>query len=321
VIGVIGTLNSGCAVAALPALNRAPGGGLAMVSPLNSRIELTRPGPDARLPAALYPTGLRTYARVYPTDDMLGVALAMFAHDRAHRRVFVLDDSDPGFGGVLADGFESAARRLGMEVLGRASWDPHRSDYRRLARQVANARPDAVFLGGVLDNNGARVIRDLRERLGRDGADLFAPGFTPVSLLAEQAGPAARGVFIAPGGLVVERLPPAGARFVERFARAHPGDAVEPSVVYAAQATTVLMDAIARSDGTRRSVVRELFRTRVTDGLLGTFGFDRNGDITESPVAIVRVRGAGASRTILSVDGATLERVMRPKAGLVATAE
>jgi DNA-binding SARP family transcriptional activator/ABC-type branched-subunit amino acid transport system substrate-binding protein len=321
VIGVIGTLNSGCAVAALPVLNRAPGGGLAMVSPLNSRIGLTRPEPGDTLPAALYPTGLRTFARVYPTDDMLGVALAMFARERARRRVFVLDDGYPRFGGVLADRFESAARRLGLEVVGRASWDPHRSDYRRLAREVANARPNAVFLAGVLDNNGARMIRDLRERLGRHEADLYAAGFTPVSLLAEQAGPAARGVFVAPGGLVVEHLPPAGARFVERFVRAHPGEEVEPSAVYAAQATTVLLDAIARSDGTRRSVVREVFRTRVTDGLLGTFGFDRNGDISESRVAIVRVRGGGTSRTILSVDGAAFERVVRLSPELLATTE
>ena len=123
------------------------------------------------------------------------------------------------------------------------------------------------------------------------------------------------------GGVVTERVPPSGARFVERFGRTQAGAAIEPSAVYAAQATQVLLDAIARSDGTRASVVRELFRTRVEGGLLGSFGFDRNGDITESPVTILRVRSRGSSTTIMSVEGGTVARVVRPSAKLVAPEE
>lgn len=59
-------------------------------------------------------------------------------------------------------------------------------------------------------------------------------------------------------------------------------------VAYAAQAAQVLLDAIARSDGTRASVTKELFATRVRGGILGTFGFDRNGDTTEQKVTILR---------------------------------
>jgi hypothetical protein len=55
----------------------------------------------------------------------------------------------------------------------------------------------------------------------------------------------------------------------------------------------------------------------VSDGLLGTFGFDRNGDITESPVTIVRVQGGGTSTTIASVEGAVVTRVVRPGSNLV----
>ena len=47
VIGVIGPLNSPCALASLPILNRAPGGPLAIVSPLNSYLGLTRAAPGA----------------------------------------------------------------------------------------------------------------------------------------------------------------------------------------------------------------------------------------------------------------------------------
>jgi branched-chain amino acid transport system substrate-binding protein len=309
-------LNSDCAVAALPALNRA---GLAMVSPLNSFVGLTRPadGVDPGLLPRLYPTGRRNYVRVFPTDDLQGAALAMLARDLGHRRVFVLDDGDPMWGVLMADGFETAARRLGLDVIQRATWDPRRRQIRDLAERVARAEPDAVFLGGILDNNGARVVRDLRATLDRTDI-LVTDGLTPVPLFVKQAGAAARDVYLSLNGLVTESLPPAGADFAERFGRTQAGMPVEPSAIYAAQATTVLLDAIARSDGTRRSVVDELFRTRITDGLLGSFEFDARGDISESPVTVVRVREGGSSRTILSIEGAEVESVMRPSPSLVA---
>jgi branched-chain amino acid transport system substrate-binding protein len=156
---------------------------------------------------------------------------------------------------IVPPGPATAAGRLGLDVVGRATWEPRRREYRRLARRVARAGAEAVFLGGLLDTNGARVVRDLRRELDAREADLLAPdGFTPVPLLVEQAGTAARGLYVTSGGLVAERLPPAGARFVERFAGTQPGAPVQASAVYAAQAAIVLLDAIARSDGTRSSV-------------------------------------------------------------------
>ena len=53
----------------------------------------------------------------------------------------------------------------------------------------------------------------------------------------------------------------------------------------------MLLDAIARSDGTRASVVDELFKTKVTNGILGSFSFDRYGDIVPAPVGIYRFEG------------------------------
>lgn len=320
VVGVIGTLNSACSVAALPELNRAPEGPLAMVSPLNGFVGLTRAGPgvDPALPAALYPTGVRNYARVFPTDDLEGAALALLARQRGHRAVYILDDGDPGYGALHATAFETAAPRVGLTVSGRASWDRRAKDYEALVEDVARSGARAVFIGGLLDTNAGGVIRDLRARLGTSVDLLATAGLTPLPLLVQRAGPAALGMYVSLAGAVTETLPAAGAQFVERFGRTQPGVEVEPSSVYAAQATEVLLDAIARSDGTRASVVEELFRTQVRNGLLGSFGFDRNGDITESPVTIMRVARGGGSNTIMSVEGGVVARVVRPSPSLVA---
>lgn len=323
VIGVIGTFNSPCSLAALPDLNRAPDGPLAMVSPFNSFVGLTRAGPgvDPSLPAALYPTGVRNFARVYPTDDLESAALALFARNRGHERVFLLDDGEPGYGAFQANTFEIAARRLGLTVLGRETWDPRAEAYSEIAGRVATSGAEAVYIGGLVDTNAGAVVRALRARLGRR-VDLLGPsGLTPVSLLVESSDKAALGMYLSLAGVVTEGLPPAGARWAKRFGETQSGVPVDPSAVYAAQAMEVLLDAISRSDGTRASVVRELFATRVTDGLLGSFGFDANGDISESPVTIVQVQRPGSSNTILDVGGARVAKVERPSPDLVAAEE
>ena len=320
VVAVIGTLNSPCALVAVPELNRAPGGPLAMVSPLNSFPGLTRraTGIPATLLGELYPTGRRNYLRVYPADDLQGAALAQLARDRGHQRVFVLDDGEPGYGRVMAQGFSTAARRLGLTIAGRARWDPRAGSYTGLGRRVAASGAEAVFLGGLLDSNAARVIRDVRAEAG-PGVDIMGPdGLTPLTLLERRAGRAARGVLVALPGIVVESLPPEGTAFVRRFARTQPGAVIEPSAVYAAQATQVVLDALERSDGTRGSLLEALFATKVQDGLLGDFGFDRRGDISESPVTIMRVARGGSDTRVASVEGGVIERVTRPSADLVA---
>jgi branched-chain amino acid transport system substrate-binding protein len=291
-----------------------------MVSPTNATVGLTRSGPgvDPALPAPLYPTGRRNYVRVHPTDDLQGAALALLARDRGHRRVFVLDDGDAEFGALVATGFETAARALGLAVAGRATWDPQASDYGQLADQVAASRASAVVVSGLLDTNAAQVVRDLRNRLGRS-VELYAPsGLTPLSQLVERSGGVARGMYVSLTGIVTARLPAAGARFVERFGRTQPGAEISAEAVYAAQAAEVLLDAIARSDGMRRSVVEELFRTRVEGGLLGSFRFDANGDVAPGPITIVRVGSGARSDRIGSVEGGVIERVIRPSPRLVA---
>ena len=222
---VIGPLNSPCAVAALPDLNRTPGGPLPMVGPLTSFVGLTgaAPGVDPSLPDALYPTGTRSFVRVYPTDDLQGAALASVADERGLESVFVLDDGEPGYGELMAHGFETAARRLGLRVAGRESWDPGAKRYRALARRVAAAGAEAVFLGGLLDTNAAAVIRDLRAALGPDVLLMGPDGLTPLPLLAEQAGPAGEGVLVSFAGLVPGRFPSAGAAWARRFGRTQAG--------------------------------------------------------------------------------------------------
>jgi hypothetical protein len=79
-----------------------------------------------------------------------------------------------------------------------------------------------------------------------------------------------------------------------------------------------VLQAIARSDGTRGSVLEEMQGIEVKDGILGSFSFDRNGDITPAQIPIFRVTGEtppGAG-VFPYFDGAVVDRVLTVPADL-----
>jgi branched-chain amino acid transport system substrate-binding protein len=128
---------------------------------------------------------------------------------------------------------------------------------------------------------------------------ILAPdGFTPIASFVRQTGPAAEGTTVSITAAPPERLRGEGAHFVAEFERAI-GRPVEVYSVAAAQATEVLLDAIASSDGSRASVTSNVFKTKVTNGILGSFSFDRNGDTTAGAVTVYRV--VGGKQTVFAV--------------------
>jgi branched-chain amino acid transport system substrate-binding protein len=119
-------------------------------------------------------------------------------------------------------------------------------------------------------------------------------------------------MFMSINGVAVERLPPAGRRFVTAATRTQPGVEVEQFAVYGAQVAETLLDAIGRSDGTRASVMRELFRTNDAGGLIGPVAFDERGDIRQGAVTVVRMTGGDERPTSFSsLAGSVVERVIR----------
>jgi branched-chain amino acid transport system substrate-binding protein len=311
VIAVVGPLNSDCALASVPELGHARGP-LAMVSPLSSYVGLTRAAPGTRPGQlrSLYPIGRRNFLRVFPTDEHQIAALALLAKRLRRAPIYVLDDGDDEYGRLVAAQFERSARALGLPIAGRASWNPGARSQHRLAERVARARPQAVFLGGMLDSGGPEVVRALRDQLGDRVAILAPDGFTPISVLVEQARSGATGMFVSLTGIAgADQLGREGRRFAQSFGETLAGQQLEPSAVYAAQAMEVVLDAIQRSDGTRGSVLEALFETRIPNGLIGTVSFDRNGDVETSPVTILRVQPG--SRTVADSPDVVVDRVLQ----------
>jgi branched-chain amino acid transport system substrate-binding protein len=290
VVGVIGTFNSGCAQIVIPVLNQAPGGGVVMISPANTLVCITEGGPgcDDTEPDKYYPSGTRNYARVAPHDAYQGAAVAEFAQEQGIKNVYILNDRE-SYGLGVATNFRNAAEHLGIEVAGFEAWDPRASSYEALFNKVKASGADAVFLGGLIDENGAQVIKDKVAVLGpNDGAvKLLAPdGFTTQQTI-DEAGEAAAGMFLSVAGVPIDEFTGAGAEFAEEFKPRLGGKEIDPYAIYGAQAATILLDAIAASDGSRADVLAKVFEAEVQDGLIGSFEINENGDPAQAGGAVV----------------------------------
>jgi ABC-type branched-subunit amino acid transport system substrate-binding protein len=172
-----------------------------------------------------------------------------------------------------------------MTIAGRAEWNSDRD----LLRRVRAVRPDTEFLGGGLDPGAVRTIPALR-RILPTPPRLIAPDGFSIDYTVQALGGAADGMYLTVPGLPVTRLPSRGQAFARRLAEAFGGQPDAWSI-YAAQATEVLLDAISRSDGTRASIRRALFATRIHDGLVGDFAITPTGDTTERSISVYRILG------------------------------
>jgi len=290
VVGVIGTFNSGCAKIEIPVANRVQPGPLGMVSPANTAIGITHGGPGAESgePDKYYPTGTRNYIRVVAADDFQGAADALYAQQLGLKKIFVLNDKQT-YGYGVAFAMKRSLQKLGITVTGFQGWDKSSSSYEALVGKINQSGSDGVFLGGIICNNGAKLIKDIKA--GFKGTILMPDGFSD----PKSNGPAADGSWISVAGAPPEKLKgtvvtgsqrrETAIGFMTDFG-AQIGARPNPYSAYAAQAMLVMLDAIGKSDGTRASVTTNLLQTKVTNGILGTFAIDKNGDTSLNPVTI-----------------------------------
>jgi branched-chain amino acid transport system substrate-binding protein len=280
VIGVVGTFNSGCAKIIVPILNRAH---LGMVSPANTNPGLTKKW-DPGEPNKYYPTGTRNYARVVATDDIQGPADAMWTKSLGIKKVFVLNDKQTyGFG--VATTYRTAAKKLGLNVVGFQGWDAKQSSYEALANSIKASGAQAVFLGGIACNNGAKLMQDIKAVI--PGIKLQMPdGFSDPAA----NGAVGNGAYISVAGMPPSGLTGAGATFVKSFGK-QVGTTPNPYAAYGAQAMLVMLQAVAKGGGDRAKTTSGLFGLNITNGILGNFTINAAGDTNLTPITIYKQAG------------------------------
>jgi branched-chain amino acid transport system substrate-binding protein len=258
----MGTYNSGCAKIEVPTLNQAPGGGMLMISHANTNPGLTKAW-DPGEPDKYYPSGTRNYGRIIATDDYQGAADAGFAAQKLHvKRCYVLNDAQT-YGQGVAKAFVNEAKKDGITVIANDAWDAKQPNYTALMNKIKGTNPDCVYLGGINDNNGQQLVKDKVKVLGpNSGAvKLIAPdGFTGYPALQKE--PEAQGMYLSFAGLPTDVLQKGGgeaAKFQADFKAKYGHAPASNYSVYGAAAMQIILAAIAKSDGTRGDIIKQVF--------------------------------------------------------------
>jgi len=294
IVANIGTYNSGCAAIEIPILNEA---GLAMVSPANTYAGLTHdaPGTEAGEPDKYYPSGSRNYLRVVASDDFQGKVGADFLkNDLGATSVFILDDKEL-YGKGVADAFEDAAKEIGLTVAGHEGWDKDAPNYTALMTKIKATGADAIYIGGVSPNNGGQLVKDKVSVLGDNEQVklLVTDGFVLDSLFTDAGAENVNGAYGTAPTLPASQITGAGAEFVTGFQDKIGVDAnIQVYTLYAASAMQVVLDAIARSDGTRADIIAKLFETDLTDTATGPMSFNADGDPAAGTEQLFKADGA-----------------------------
>jgi len=291
VLAVVGTYNSGCAEQEIPILNKAPDGGLAMISPGNTFVCLTQKakGCTSGEPNSLYPRGKRNYARVVPNDAYQGAGLASFAKTSGIKKPFVLYAQDDPTSLGQARNFRGAATKLGLNVAGFATWDPNATSYTALMNTVKTSGADGVVLAGLIEQNGEQVIKDKVAVLGDNSGKvklLALDGFAQQSTITG-AGSASAGMFASTPGRVPSSLTGKGKKLVSQLAQKAGGkNKVELFAPYAGQAVDVALQAIAKAGYSRRNIIKNVLSAKITKGVTGSFKILSTGDPSIGPITV-----------------------------------
>jgi branched-chain amino acid transport system substrate-binding protein len=262
-VAVMGTFNSGCAKLEAGVLNQDPKGPMLMVSHANTNVGLTKAAPLLPgEPEKFFPTGKRSYARVITTDDHQGAAAADFlAKDKGVKRCYILNDNQT-YGQGLAAYVAERLKTNGVEVLGNEAWDGKASDYTSVFQKIKAKNPDCIYLAGIFDLNGGKLVTDKVSVLG-DNSKVFlmAPdGFTGRPELNKL--PQAQGMYLTFAGFSIEQLVTRGGpakQLLEEYEKEYKTPLQISYALYGVAAVQVILDAIEKSDGTRKGVRNAVF--------------------------------------------------------------
>jgi ABC-type branched-subunit amino acid transport system substrate-binding protein/DNA-binding SARP family transcriptional activator len=296
-VAMIGPWGSAATFSVIPGTNAA---GLLECSPGATHPGLTKPRDGALDLRASHPDAIN-FLRLPPADDIQAVALASFAyHDLDARFALVVDDTDVGRD--IADAFEAEFAKLGGTTVRRAlnPGGDTSAILTPLAQESADP-PRLVFYGGD-PGSGAAVRRGMVDRgwqsipfLSWDFL-LDGSGADPDSYLQRAGTAAAVGSYAAHASLPDHKASFADA-YRTRFEGA-PDEYAAAGYACVEVITAALRDVATR--GPTASTLRELLRAAAVDPdaryetVLGTIGFDANGDAQQQFVTFYRVEASAA---------------------------
>ncbi len=292
----MGEFNSGASEVSIPILNQA---GVPMVSPANTYVGLTTnlPGSAPGEPQKYYPTGKRNYLRIVPIDSIQAAADLIAMKQAGCTKVAVANDKE-AYGQGLATLLGLEKGFYGVTITSNTGIDPTSPNFRSYASTIQGQGADCFFFAGIVSNGAVQITKDVHAALQK--AKIFGgDGVCTSSYTSQKAGgvPAAIDPLmqctVATQDLAAY---PGGKDFLAAYKAKYGSAEPDPYAIYGYEDMKLGLDTIAKlgaKGNDKAAVLAALFATTSRSSVLGTYGFDKNGDTTLKSYGLYKVGPTG----------------------------
>jgi branched-chain amino acid transport system substrate-binding protein len=292
----IGEFNSGCSKISIPILNSAA---IPQLSPANTYPGLTIGGPGTvpGEPQKYYPTGKRTYLRIVPVDSIQAAADLIAMKQAGCTKVAVANDKEVyGIGLATLLGLEKGF--YGISITGDTGIDPTAPNFRAYAQTVKSSGADCFFFAGIASNGAVQITKDVNAAVptakifGGDGV------CTDSYTAASKGGVPANEDKLIECTVATLDLPsyPGGRQFLASYKAKYGVSNPDPYAIYGYEAMKLGLETIASlgaKGNDKAAVLAALFATKNRSSVLGTYGFNANGDTSLKTYGLYKVGANG----------------------------
>jgi len=292
----IGEFNSGASEVSIPILNEA---GIPQVSPANTYVGLTTslPGSAPGEPQKYYPTGKRTYLRIVPIDSIQAAADLIAMKNAGCTKVAVANDKE-AYGAGLATLLGLEKGFYGVRIISNTGIDPTAPNFRSYASTVQGQGANCFFFSGIVSNGAVQITKDVHSAIPT--AKIFGgDGVCTDSYTAASKGgvPAAIDPLIQ-CTVATQNLSayPGGRDFLSAYQAKYGGSSPDPYAIYGYAVMQLALNTIKNlgaQGNSKSAVLAALFADKSVQSVLGTYGFNANGDTTLKSYGLYKVASSG----------------------------
>ncbi len=292
----IGEFNSGASEVSIPILNEA---GIPQVSPANTYVGLTTslPGSAPGEPQKYYPTGKRTYLRIVPIDSIQAAADLIAMKNAGCTKVAVANDKE-AYGAGLATLLELEKGFYGVTIISNTGIDPTAPNFRSYASTVQGQGANCFFFSGIVSNGAVQITKDVHSAIPT--AKVFGgDGVCTDSYTAASKGgvPAAIDPLLQ-CTVATQNLSayPGGRDFLSAYQAKYGGSSPDPYAIYGYAVMQLALNTIKNlgaQGNSKSAVLAALFADKSVQSVLGTYGFNANGDTTLKSYGLYKVASSG----------------------------
>ncbi len=292
----MGEFNSGASEVSIPILNQA---GIPQVSPANTYVGLTTnlPGSAPGEPQKYYPTGTRTYLRIVPIDSIQAAAGLMAMKQAGCTKVAVANDKE-AYGAGLATLLELTKSMYGVTITSNTGIDPTAPNFRSYASTIAGQGADCFYFAGIVSNGAVQIAKDVHSAIPKakifGGDGVCTDSYTN----ATKGGVPAALYPLIECTVATQDLAayPGGREFLTSYKAKYGVSSPDPYAIYGYEVMKLGLDTVkslGAQGNSKSAVLKALFAIKARSSVLGTYGFDKNGDTTLKSYGLYKVDSSG----------------------------